>query len=755
MFGIMIKALRHPGLAFERTSLLSNEKLATRFKAAVIGRTDHIGLEDLLLDVEKRLKTIFSICLQHREFYTAASGSEVFWGIASEQWDTLEHVDSDEVAAFVQACEVARENCDPGIPTGELSDMVDEFIKMHKSMLAQGPEKHFKVSLFPLAISQASPEHLNSAIRNYITTAVPLWPPSYFTEQEAAWLCHNHVLSQIYGLTTCMDITKADDFPQVPDAYAHPLDIRIFLAFIGLVNLSADRKISLCMTPITFWDDDERRDWHLATGGASKFCWTTWEFCQWAREEFGRGREVVIGLYPKSTASPKKTPGSGLKNHSTLSGTPDEMFISRKRLLADPAYYEDKYDIYANSGMDFKSAFFQDVESHFHITSFWYGGEVPNAFADFGIPLRDSVSTSCSFIALAVQGRIPQSGLDDERWSFSEEIPEKMRYWEIQDEEEEHELVEEVEGEEEGDTDSELESSGNDTERIGQALAELIAQTSNRVVATARKPSSLLSIPTNERVLKLGLDVNSNASIDAALDATLKKFGRIDVVVNNAGYTLVGDTESAGDAESRAIMDTNFWGVVNVSKRALGIMRDVNAKNGQQGGVIVNMSSMGGWSGYPGGSFYHASKFAVEGWTESVAKELPSSWNTNGVDHLVHLCNIEPGGVKTNYATSSLKNMAERHPAYNDPSYPTNLLLSYMSSEHGRSLWAEPSALAAAIYQVVSRGSRIPIRVPLGADAWGMIAKDLEDIKKDLDDLKDISLGVGDPKQLETINFLK
>ncbi|KAI0965564.1 short-chain dehydrogenase/reductase-like protein SDR, partial [Xylaria arbuscula] len=282
---------------------------------------------------------------------------------------------------------------------------------------------------------------------------------------------------------------------------------------------------------------------------------------------------------------------------------------------------------------------------------------------------------------------------------------------------------------------------------IGQALVQLIAQTSNRIVATARNVSSLSNLPTNERILQLELDVNSTASIDAALEATLEKFGRIDVVVNNAGYTLVGDTESAGDAEARALMDTNFWGVVDVAKRALGIMRETNAKNGQQGGVILNMSSMGGWTGYPGSSFYHASKFAVEGWTEAVAKELPSSWN-------IHLCNIEPGGVKTNYATSSLKHMAERHPAYETPNYPTNLMLSYLLSEQGRSLWAEPSSVAAAIYRIVNRGSRIPIRVPLGPDAWGMIAKDLEDTKADLDELKDISLSVGDPKQLDSIDFL-
>lgn len=220
--------------------------------------------------------------------------------------------------------------------------------------------------------------------------------------------------------------------------------------------------------------------------------------------------------------------------------------------------------------------------------------------------------------------------------------------------------------------------------------------------------------------------------------------------------------------------------MVDVTKKALGVMRDENPQNGaQQGGVIANISSMGGWMGFPSSSFYHASKFAMEGWTESVAKELPSSWNsmfslfyplslmftwlaaanshttTNTRRHLVHLCLIEPGGIKTNYATSSLKHMAERHPSYADSSYPTNIILSYMLQEENRSAWAEPSELAEAIYLVISRGQRIPIRVPLGSDAWGMIMKDLADTKKDLDELKDISLGVGDAKQLVSINFLK
>ena len=159
-------------------------------------------------------------------------------------------------------------------------------------------------------------------------------------------------------------------------------------------------------------------------------------------------------------------------------------------------------------------------------------------------------------------------------------------------------------------------------------MAQLVAQSPNRVAVTARKTSALEPIPSSDRVLKLELDVTSISSIDHALRATLEKFGRIDVVVNNAGYTLAGDTEGAEDGESRAVFDTNFWGMVDVTKKTLSIFRDENPKTGQQGGVVVNVSSLGGWSGFPGQSFYHASKFAMEGWTESVAKELPASWNS-------------------------------------------------------------------------------------------------------------------------------
>ncbi|KAI1101915.1 NAD(P)-binding protein [Jackrogersella minutella] len=279
---------------------------------------------------------------------------------------------------------------------------------------------------------------------------------------------------------------------------------------------------------------------------------------------------------------------------------------------------------------------------------------------------------------------------------------------------------------------------------IGQGLSRYIAnkQPSQRVVATARNPASLCAsaagIPDSDNVLKLALDVTSVPSIESAFDAALSRFGRVDVVVNNAGFNLMGDAEASapGNPGARELLDTNFWGAVDVTKRALSIFRDANPRTGQRGGVIVNVTSMGGFFGSPGNAFYHGSKFALEGFAESVAKEVPPEWN-------IHVCNVEPGGVRTRYATSSLKRMS-RHPAYEGvPDGATNGMLAFMEAAELHEGFAEPEEVARGIYAVVGRGRRIPIRVPLGRDAWGMVMAEIERVKEDLEECKDISCAMG------------
>lgn len=106
-------------------------------------------------------------------------------------------------------------------------------------------------------------------------------------------------------------------------------------------------------------------------------------------------------------------------------------------------------------------------------------------------------------------------------------------------------------------------------------------------------------------------------------------------LVNNAGYGLTGDTESSlpsspeEHAKARKVMETNFWGVANLTLHAMRIMREDNAASGGlQGGVILQITSMGGFMGFPGNAYYHAAKFAVEGFTESVSREVRPEWNS-------------------------------------------------------------------------------------------------------------------------------
>ena len=160
------------------------------------------------------------------------------------------------------------------------------------------------------------------------------------------------------------------------------------------------------------------------------------------------------------------------------------------------------------------------------------------------------------------------------------------------------------------------------------------------VVATARDPSKLSFANTNkENYLAVALDVSDKSSIDAAFTSAFDKFGRVDVVVNNAGYGLSGPFETLSEAQIRQQMEINFFGLIDVTRKALESMRAQKP----QGGVIQQVTSIGGQRGVPQFSIYCASKWAVEGFTEAVAAELKPEWN-------IKLTCIEPGGFRTDWA---------------------------------------------------------------------------------------------------------
>ncbi|WP_323122651.1 SDR family NAD(P)-dependent oxidoreductase [Burkholderia alba] len=179
---------------------------------------------------------------------------------------------------------------------------------------------------------------------------------------------------------------------------------------------------------------------------------------------------------------------------------------------------------------------------------------------------------------------------------------------------------------------------------FGHALATAALEAGDSVVATARRPDQLADLVARfgDRVFPVALDVTDPAAAVKAVQASVGHFGRLDVVVNNAGYANVSPIETTSEEDFRKQFETNFWGVYNVSKAALPVLRS------QGHGIVVQFSSVGGRVGGAAGlGSYQAAKFAVDGFTRVLQAETAPF----GIKYLV----VEPGGFATDWAGSSMK----------------------------------------------------------------------------------------------------
>ena len=250
---------------------------------------------------------------------------------------------------------------------------------------------------------------------------------------------------------------------------------------------------------------------------------------------------------------------------------------------------------------------------------------------------------------------------------------------------------------------------------LGRALAEAVLQKGQRVVATARDPNVLrdLSEKFSETLRVVRLDVTKNEEINEALATAVKEFGRIDVLVNNAGYGLIGAVEEAGEQQIRRQFETNFFGAVNTIRAVLPAMRE------RRGGHILNVSSGGGFIGFASVGFYNASKFALEGLSEALAKEAA---------HLgIRVTIIEPGLFRTDFNGRSLvkpeNRMSEFYPSTGD-------FVDFLREWDGKQP-GDPAKAAQAIIEAVE-SENPPLRLPLGEDAVTMIEAELDTVRRDI-----------------------
>ncbi|TFK85501.1 NAD-P-binding protein [Polyporus arcularius HHB13444] len=252
---------------------------------------------------------------------------------------------------------------------------------------------------------------------------------------------------------------------------------------------------------------------------------------------------------------------------------------------------------------------------------------------------------------------------------------------------------------------------------LGLAMTRYALERGDIVVATARNPGAAPLKELSERhsikqLLLVKLDVTNHQDIRDAFQEAEKAYGRLDVVVNNAGYALAAEVEGTPDDLARPMFETNFWGAAHVLQEAVRFLREVNEPG--KGGRIIHISSATGVVGYPVCGFYSASKHAMEGLTETLALELDPEWN-------IKVTIVPLGAFKTNGVAAMPK--LPPHPAYNKPGLPSRvsreaLLLSASGGSTGSiyDVKGDVNKAARALYRLSELLSP-PLRLVLGKDS--------------------------------------
>ena len=251
---------------------------------------------------------------------------------------------------------------------------------------------------------------------------------------------------------------------------------------------------------------------------------------------------------------------------------------------------------------------------------------------------------------------------------------------------------------------------------LGQALAEQVLKQGYRAVVTARKTDTVQELVDRypDKAIAVSLDITRAEDIAAAVKTSNDAFGQIDVLVNNAGYGYIGAIEEGEDAQIRAQFDTNVHGPIAMMQAVLPGMRE------RSFGRVVNISSIGGLTTFPNVGFYHATKYAIEGLSETLAKEE----SPFGIAVTV----VEPGAFRTNFRGRSMRQSKIRLPAFADTlGKQRDALIASDGKQQN-----DPVKGADAIIKAVN-AAHPPMHLLLGADALEQARKQLSALAKNFD----------------------
>lgn len=260
---------------------------------------------------------------------------------------------------------------------------------------------------------------------------------------------------------------------------------------------------------------------------------------------------------------------------------------------------------------------------------------------------------------------------------------------------------------------------------LGKALAQTVLENGDFVIGTFRNQSQTdaFNKQYKNEAFALSMDITKETEIEKAVEFVKGKFGKIDVLVNNAGFGFAGAIEETSTEEARHIFETNFFGTLKSTRCFLPVLRQ------QKSGHIIQISSHGGFKAFPGFGIYNASKFAIEGFSEALATEVAPLG--------IKLTIVEPGPFRTNFAGSSFKQANEIIEDYNATAGSFREKMKQLNGKQE----GDPIKASHAIIGI-TKLDMPPLRLPLGKIAIVSLTAKLDNVKKDIDSYKEIAESV-------------
>jgi short-subunit dehydrogenase len=257
---------------------------------------------------------------------------------------------------------------------------------------------------------------------------------------------------------------------------------------------------------------------------------------------------------------------------------------------------------------------------------------------------------------------------------------------------------------------------------LGLEIARAALENGHQVVATARDKAAVTrALGSSERLLAVSLDMTDAGRAATAVEEATAAFGRIDVLVNNSGFGLLGAVEEISDAEAREVFDVNVFGLLGVTRAVLPGMR------ARRSGRIINIGSIGGFVTIPSSGIYGATKFAVEGITEALSAELAGTGVTATV--------VEPGAFRTDFLAPSSIRFVD--PSIDDYADTAHAMRGRLQAANGHQP-GDPRKAAAAILEVAGTPNP-PLRIQLGADSVARVEAKLKLVAEELAEWRELS----------------